>query len=296
MVREVITGTVVFGTWLFINSLSSPFLPSPMFHAQEFEKLETTKHCDIVLGNSRSLSAIEASALADFSKHPTLHLGYSSSDVLTQLTIFKYALSRQKRIHKIFIEVSPFHFDGRRVNTHQVVSTLIRRSPRLIFENSLFQLNFIREIFPCSNSLSRLKNAFEILPYDDYSSRNDCISTKPPQFTLDEVSFNRVFDNGKLNFDSDAKHDFIEILSTANQRNIELIIIFTPCAASFAKRFDNYESYKKLVTSLTQKYSNTKIIDLDIPENRKYLGNPDHIACPKTFTDSILIPQLQLNH
>lgn len=264
-----------------------------MYFVNDFRMISETEECNIILGNSRSLSALDAGALEVYCNTPTLHLGYSSSDMLTQQTILRHALQRVKHVDQLFLEISPFHFDNRRVSTHDIVHVVIRRNPILICHPELLRLEFIQELLPNSQTLRRVKNLFSEWAYSDYSERNFCEEVNTPidiELSIDELR--QVFDDKTIQFDQDAQFHLLDLLQLCRENSIEVVIVLTPSSGSFQSGLTNYDEYKVVLNGLLEAFPEVLVVDADSVENQKYLGDPDHIACPERFTREVIIPGL----
>lgn len=279
--------------WLLLNSIAAKFRPSDMYFVNDFRKISETEKCNIILGNSRSLSALDVGTIESHFNTPTLHLGYSSADMLTQQTIFRHALQRIEHVEQLFLEISPFHFDNRRVSTHDIVHVLIRRNPILICSPSLIHLEFIQELFPNSETLRRIKNIFSKWPYSDYSERNFCEeanSSVDIELSIEELR--QVFDDKTIQFEQEAQLYLLDLLQLCRENSIKVVVLLTPSSDSFQSGLTNYEEYKVVLSSLLKTFPEVTVIDADRVENQKYLGDPDHVACPEKFTREVIIPRL----
>lgn len=262
-----------------------------MYYARDFQMILEQDECNIILGNSRSLLAIDANSLECYYHCPTLHLGYSSADMLTQLTIFRYVLYHVDRVETLILEISPFHFDNRRVSTHDIVHLLIRRNPLLILHSQLLRKEFIQNLLPSSETLRRIKNSFGNWPYYDYSEKNRCSDSEFDTHVSKE-DLRQVFDDDKIQYALNAQKQFVELLEISRENDTEVIIVLSPTSDSFRSGLSNYDEYKRVLIKLLKTFPEVTVIDADRVENQKYLGDPDHIACPEKFTREVIIPRL----
>jgi len=254
----------------------------------DFKKLSTVDSpYGIILGNSRSLSSLHAKSLSTFLKHPVLHLGYSSSNLETAALTLDFALSTCDKIERVFIEVSPFHFDSRRVHAHRIRHYMLQRKPALLITHGHSWRDW-SNAFPNFSTLPGIK-AF-LLPkrqLSDYSKRWNC---KSSAFQKNEKKWLEAFPDRKLCFERRQQSALSRIKSVCRKRNIELIVFYSPTDTSFQSFFKNYQEYKAIVASIIG--NSAQIVDTDNGKFQRFLQNPDHIACPETFTQDIVIPLL----
>lgn len=255
---------------------------------KDFEELGSVDSSyNIILGNSRSLSSLHAKSLSSFYKQPFLHLGYSSSNLETAALTLDFALRTCDRIERVFIEVSPFHFDSRRVHAHGIRHFMLQRNPSLLLTHGNSWRDW-SNAFPNTSTLSRVKSI--LMPsgqLSDYTKRWSCDSSI---FQKDEQQWLEAFPDRLLLFEPRQQSALIRIESECRKRDIPLTVFFTPTDTAFQAFFNNYGKYKDVVRELLG--NQAEIIDTDNGNFQNFLQNPDHVACPGVFTENILIPLL----
>ena len=255
---------------------------------RDFEELSVVDSSySIILGNSRSLSSLHAGSLSTLFKQPVLHLGYSSSNLETAALTLDFALRACNKIERVLIEVSPFHFDSRRVHAHGIRHYMLQRNPSLLFTHGNSWRDW-SNAFPNTSTLPGMKSL--LVPsgqLSDYSKRWNCEGST---FQKNEPKWLEAFPDRYLRFESRQQSALIRIESECRKRQIELTVFFTPTDSAFQGFFNNYGEYKGVVKELIG--NRAEIIDTDNGNFQNFLQNPDHVACPEIFTESILIPLL----
>ena len=253
----------------------------------EFSKLDEHQFSySVILGNSRSLSAVHGPTLSRHYSETFLHLGYSSSDMLTAHLTLAYALKRNPAIKRVLIEVSPFHFDSRRVSSHKIRHYFFQREPSLLIDHGRAPADF-SNLFPKSSTFTQLKSVIQGRnEKSDYSKRWECA----PQFQRNESNWKKVFEKKELQFETEQVNALKSIQSICCRRQIPLTVIFAPTDTVFQQYFDNYEKYKAMVKRSVRE--ETVILDFDKALHTKYLMDPDHVGCPEKFTSEAVLPNL----
>ena len=255
----------------------------------DFQSIETTdKEYSIVLGNSRSLDAIHSPSLSEFFEQQTMHLGYSSSDLITAELTLQFALKRNPKLKRVFIEISPFHFDSRRVHSHGIRHYFFQKEPILLLNHGESWTDF-STLFPRSSTIPQLKSYFSnaTAPKSDFSKRWNC---NEPGFKRETENWNENFKDRKLRFEEPQKRALLQIFETCDEKNISPVIIFCPTDTMFQSFLFNYFDYKEVTLSIVG--NKRQVIDLDDGTYQDYLKNPDHIACPQAFTQEVIIPAI----
>lgn len=241
----------------------------------------------IILGNSRSLSSLHAGSLSTLYNQPVLHLGYSSSNLETAALTLDYALRTCEKIERVLIEVSPFHFDSRRVHAHGIRHYMLQRNPSLLFTHGNSWKDW-SNAFPSTSTLPRMKSILKPSgQLSDYSKRWNC---EDSTFQKNERKWLEAFPDRHLRFESRQQSALMRINSECRKRDITLTVFFTPTDTAFRAFFNNYGEYKDVVRELLG--IRAEIIDTDNGNFQNFLQNPDHVACPEVFTENILVPLL----
>ena len=288
-------------TRLIITTLVCGLIFSGVQRLALFPQMETLDFCfendfleletkdtpySVILGNSRSLSAIHGPTLSNHYRETFLHLGYSSSDLVTAHLTLAYALQRNPSLLRVIIEISPFHFDTRRVHSHGIRHYFFQKEPLLLIDHGKSWKD-LSDVFPKSSTFGQLK-AFVVErdKRSDYSTRWDCES----QFHRNESNWAKAFDNRDLQFGTEQIIALRGIQSICTKLQIPLTVIFTPTDTLFQQYFRNYRDYKMVVNRNID--TTTSILDFDKGQFLDHLMDSDHIGCPERFTAEILVPNL----
>lgn len=257
------------------------------YFEDDFRTLDTLQgHYSVILGNSRSLSGIHGPTLSNFSQETFLHLGYSSSDMVTAQLTLTYALRQNPDLERVIIEVSPFHFDSRRVHSHGIRNYFFQKEPSLLISQGKTWADF-SNVLPKSSTLPQLKMAISSdLSRSDFSRRWDCNF----KFKRNKLNWIKVIPNQRLIFEESQILALNEISSICKARGVKLIVIFAPTDTVFQDYLENYWDYKTLVESTLE--TDQLILDFDQGQFQEYLKDADHIGCPEKFTEEIIIPAL----
>ena len=269
----------------FLSWSMGVFMPRGMYFSQSFNTDWSQDTINIVIGNSRSLSAIDCSELNNTS--PWIHMGYSSSDISTQILAVHHAEAKTSMIDTVLWEISPFSFDSRRVHRHHnFCRDLIHSYPILITHSqSAYEAS---GFFPNRNSLPSLRQKISPALSGNYSERwlCDSVQSKP----LNQKILDKVFPDRIIQFDQDQVQHLNKEIKRLTSRGTQVIIIFTPSRSDFRSALRNYDEYKYVVNQLINK---PQVIDLDLMTNDSLFFDADHIACPTTFTRDVIRPAMK---
>ena len=269
----------------FLSWSTISFTPSSMYFSKSFSHDWSSDTINVVIGNSRSLSAIDCNELR--TKNPWVHLGYSSSDISTQTLALRHAQSKAVHIDTVLWEISPFSFDERRVHRHRVFCRdLIQSHPPLIsLCHSVYEAS---ALFPNRGTLPNLRQHLGTNLSGDYSDRWHCdtITLKP----LNQEILSKVFTNQRIQFDPEQIRHLDTELGELKSEGITAILLFTPSRRDFKIALSNYGEYKLMVDRLKNKCT---VIDLDFMVNDSIFMDADHIACPTSYTSNFIRPALK---
>ena len=253
----------------------------------DFLDLETgDSPYSLILGNSRSLSALHGPTLSHHYRENFLHLGYSSSDLVTAHLTLAYALKQNPSLVRVVVEISPFHFDSRRVNSPGIRHYFFQKEPFLLIDHGK-SLNDLSDIFPKSSTFGQLKGTFvKREKRSDYSTRWDCNS----HFQRNESNWAKAFDDRHLQFETEQIQALRGIQSICTKLEIPLAVIFAPTDTLFQRYFENYWEYQTVVKRNID--DATTVLDFDNGQYLDHLMDADHIGCPERFTTEVVLPNL----
>lgn len=263
----------------------SVFTPRGMYFSSSFNADWSCDTINIVLGNSRSLSAIDCNELSKTTRWA--HMGYSSSDISTQILALHHAEAKSSMIDTVLWEISPFSFDDRRVHRHQnFCRELIQSHPPLIAHiQSAYEAS---SLFPNRSTLPSLRQKMSSGLSGDYSERWHCehVQFKP----LSQETLNNVFPDNRIQFDQEQIQQLDKELQRLTSVGVHVMILFTPSRSDFKSAIVNYDEYKIVVNQLVNK---PQVIDLDRTEDDSMFMDADHVACPTTFTRTKILPAIK---
>ena len=261
------------------------FTPKSIYFSNSFNADWSNDTINIVIGNSRSLSAIDCNELNEAARW--VHMGYSSSDISTQILALHHAEAKASMIDTVLWEISPFSFDSRRVQRHQnFCRDLIHSHPPLITQSRSFYE--ASSLFPNRSTLTYLRQKIGTDLSGDYSERWHCDHA---QFkSLDNEALQNVFPDGRIQFDQEQIQQLDEELQRLDSDGVHVMILFTPSRSDFKSALSNYGEYKIVIDQLVNK---PRVIDLDLNVNDSIFMDADHVACPSTFTRENILPVLK---
>ena len=264
---------------------TSVFTPRSYYFSKSFNTEWMRDTINIAIGNSRSLSAIDCNELGR--TNPWVHMGYSSSDISTQIMALRHAEAKASMIDTILWEISPFSFDSRRVfRHHNFCRDLIHSHPPLILRShNTYEAS---GLFPNRSTLPNLRQKVASSLSGDYTERWHC--DEAPFNPLDQENLKEVFPDSRIRFDQEQMQYFEEELQRLASVESHLIILFTPSRRDFKSALSNYDEYKLIISQLINK---TQIIDLDLLMHDSIFMDADHIACPTSFTGDVIKPALE---
>lgn len=263
----------------------SVFTPRSMYFSSSFNADWSCDTINIALGNSRSLSAIDCNEMSNTTRW--VHMGYSSSDISTQILALHHAEAKSSMIDTVLWEISPFSFDDRRVHRHQnFCRDLIQSHPPLIAHiQSAYEAS---SLFPNRSTLPSLRQKMSSGLSGDYSERWHCehAQYKP----LNQEILNRVFPDNRIQFDQEQVQQLAEELQRLTSDGVHVMILFTPSRSDFKSAIINYDEYKMVINQLVPK---PQVIDLDLTVDDSIFMDADHVACPTTFTQKKILPAIK---
>ena len=294
-IKSILTFATIFISVLtFLNLMSILtydlyFSPSEMYYAQDFQEAFKDYDADmLILGNSKSLSSLDAKLIAEHFGNTTYHLGYSSGDIQLSNVILTSYLSRAKiKPNTIFLEVSWFTFDSRRTSFHSRFGNLFYLDNPQVFYPEL--LTLFNRVIPTRVMafLSKLKHT----DTKDYGSR--FLNRKSPyqkNYRFEPLSFTKTFPNNLAEIHPRLKENFMDIIETCQNNSINIVLYSSPEDSTYA----TYQLNKKEIFQIYHSLEGIDFLDYTLggdfykKEFELILSDSHHINYPELFTDTFL--------
>ena len=245
------------------------FKPNQMYINKDFRyAFNLNKPFDnIIIGNSKSISALSAKVLSKELTQKTIQLGFSSGNISVTKLILESAIKKNPNIKNIILEVSWFTFNNLRTTFHkQIVADLIYNNPSLLINikdhpNILGVLIYrsFKKIFDYVTNTKYIKsnyyNRYQGIINNKYR-KNYSFDTKKAQ-NLFGKRFTAGIDKKLLN-------DFLEIIRICKTKNINLILYTAPEDELYTKSQNDKKSIKQFFQKAALHNKNIHYLDFTI--------------------------------
>lgn len=289
----LLPGLLVTGLYIW-GASKHQFPPKGYYYNTEFEEaFNERKGQDIVLlGNSKSLSALSPELMEEQLNMEVAQLGFSSSNMsVTRLILESYLNRAEKAPEVVCLEVSWFSFNQERTHFHRVIGDLLMEDYSLVQYGrrypKLLTIGFEKMLASCFNSESSSPK--------NYDERIAGMENDPSvkSYTLDMENIRTVFPDSLAGIDEVLLEDFETIVTMCKNRGVELVLFTAPEDAEYAALQKDIESIKTLFKEKASEKTITYLDyspggDLYRKDYENWLENADHIFHRDLFTGDFI--------